>query len=109
METLRDHHNNIPQYNQQFIAQLMSEGYDYSQAVMIASTEMDGVGLCPEGVNGMQTYCNVLKYSEGLPESKGARDGEIICTEAVAQWLAENGFESLQDYYRAMNLGYEEI
>lgn len=70
----------------------------------ISATEMDGANILDNGdIHAHQTLCHVLNYIETLPRSLGSIEGEQACLAAIEEWLAANGFESLEDYYMLIN------
>jgi len=78
--------NGVPMYDSREVEKLMEEGYSYNEAVRIAASEMDGAYQGPEGnINSTQTGCNHLRYDEGLPDSKGAKEGEETTLKAIAR------------------------
>jgi len=93
----------IQPYNNELVEELMASGHTYTEAVLIASTEMEGASTLENGdIHALQTHCNVLNYDESLTESKGMQEGRKATTEAVAIWLKENGFNSLNEYYQTL-------
>jgi hypothetical protein len=49
-----------PSYDPAILEELMQMGYTYEQALVIATTEMDGASETKGMVHSMQTYCNIL-------------------------------------------------
>lgn len=89
----------MKKFDLNFVAELEKEGLTQEQAVLVASTELEGVETNQNGtVNGYQTFCHMLTYDENLRDSKGKQEGRAKCTREVEEWLLANGFNSVDDY-----------
>lgn len=51
-------------------------GVSETDAIRIASGEMEGAAEINGNINSTQTNCNVLNYNEALPDSKGRKEGK---------------------------------
>lgn len=57
----------IPAYDPSFVDELIAEGYDYSTALLIAATEIEGANHNELGnIESLQTYCDELDYDEDI-------------------------------------------
>lgn len=63
-------------------------------AVRIAATTMDGAATTSTGgIDATQTYCNKLHFDESLSPSEGQEEGRQITTEAIYQFVKEEGIK----------------
>ncbi len=97
-------------YSQEYYKELLDEGHSHSDAVRIASTEMDGADENADGtINSKQTACNVLRYAETLAPSTEAQRAGLIAKEAAEAEAKKLGFPDLKTYYKSLGLDTEDV
>jgi hypothetical protein len=88
-----NHPRTVPKYNPKVADKFQKyEGVSPNDAALMATTMMDGANEEKGGgINATQTNCDVLKYDEALPESKGAKEGERRCISDLKSELGIKG------------------
>lgn len=91
----------VPQYDPDSLEGLEEEQGWFSRLVNQGAT-MDGANENPDGsINARQTACQELGYQENMyGETRGQREGRQASEAAQNEWLAENGYESVEDYLK---------
>ena len=67
----------------------------------IAASEMEGANeTASGGLHARQTACNVLKYNEALPESKGQKEGKTKTEKDLNKFLKQQRLRSVEEWMR---------